>query len=172
MIFYRVACWEIGVSSWKWKSTRLNSLNSVLTFLRVYSVLPKDRLRIFFGSSVVMLDQMLKRENQNLLSNSMTAEQFMSGKNHVNKEEMRRLEVEIAVRETKTVITNAYMPVPIGYMVKAPSSESFSAGHPTMESGPGGDHDKPYIFTPADTLPQAIAWIKLLAKVRRGELEP
>src|SRR5207244_3117426 len=172
MIFYRVACWEVELSTWKWKSTRLSSLNSVLMFLRVYSILPKDRLRIFFASSVAMLDHMLKRENQNLLSNSMTAEQFATGEKHVNGQEIRHLEAEIAIRENKTVITNAFTPVPIGYMVKTPSSESFAAGYPTMERGPGGDHDTPYIFTPAETLPQAIIWIKLLAKVRRGELEP
>jgi len=172
MMIYRVACWEREVSAWKWKSTRLNSLNAVLTFLRVYNILPKDRLRIFFASSAVMLDHMLKRENQNLCSNSMTANQFASGEKYVNKEEMRRLEAEVAIRENKTVVTNAYMPVPIGYMVKTPHAASFSASYPPMEGGPGGDHDTPYIFTPAETLPQAIVWIKLLAKVRRGELEP
>src|SRR5215475_8159375 len=108
MICYRVACWEIEASAWKWKSTKLNSLNAVMTFLKVYSILPKDRLRIFFASSPVMLDHMLVRENQNLPSNSMTAEQFVSGEKYVGKEEMRLLEAEIAIRENKTVLTNAF----------------------------------------------------------------
>jgi hypothetical protein len=40
-----------------------------------------------------------------------------------------------------------------------------------LELGPGGDHDVPYTFTLPVRMPQVLAWIGLLAKVQRGEVE-
>ena len=40
------------------------------------------------------------------------------------------------------------------------------------ESGPGGDHDQPYRFSLPLALPQVLAWMRLLARVQRGEVEP
>src|SRR5256885_1211078 len=97
MTLYRVAYWEVELSTWRWKSTKLNSLNSIHVFLRVYSILPKDRLRIFFASSVDMLEQMLKRENRSLPSNSVMANQFVSGERRIDVQEMRHLEAEVGI---------------------------------------------------------------------------
>lgn len=41
-----------------------------------------------------------------------------------------------------------------------------------LESGPGGDHDFPYSFSLPLSLPQVLAWMALLAKVQKGELNP
>ena len=41
-----------------------------------------------------------------------------------------------------------------------------------LERGSGGDHDLPYTFALPATWLQALAWIKLLAKVYIGELQP
>jgi len=41
-----------------------------------------------------------------------------------------------------------------------------------FELGPGNDHDVPYRFALPASTPQALAWMRLLAKVQRGELEP
>jgi len=41
-----------------------------------------------------------------------------------------------------------------------------------LELGPGGDHDVPYSFAKASSPRQVLAWMRLLAKVQRGELEP
>ncbi len=41
-----------------------------------------------------------------------------------------------------------------------------------LERGAGGDHDLPYRFTLPGSMPQVLAWVKLLAKVSAGELEP
>jgi hypothetical protein len=35
-----------------------------------------------------------------------------------------------------------------------------------------GDHDSPYVFTLPTSMPQVLAWMKLLARVRNGELTP
>ena len=41
-----------------------------------------------------------------------------------------------------------------------------------LELGPGGDHDVLYGFALPASMPQVLAWMRLLAKVHRGELEP
>jgi hypothetical protein len=40
-----------------------------------------------------------------------------------------------------------------------------------LERGAGGDHDLPYRFTLPLSMPQVLAWVKLLAKISAGELE-
>ncbi len=40
------------------------------------------------------------------------------------------------------------------------------------ELGPGGDHDVPYTFALPLSMPHVLAWMRLLAQVQRGELEP
>jgi hypothetical protein len=41
-----------------------------------------------------------------------------------------------------------------------------------VEFESGTDHDIPYTFTLPGSLPQVLAWARLLARVQRGELEP
>jgi len=41
-----------------------------------------------------------------------------------------------------------------------------------LELGPGGDHDVPYTFALPLSMPHVLAWMRVLAKVQRGELEP
>ena len=41
-----------------------------------------------------------------------------------------------------------------------------------LEHGGGGDHDLPYSFALPASMPQVLAWMRLLAKVQRGELQP
>jgi hypothetical protein len=41
-----------------------------------------------------------------------------------------------------------------------------------LERGPGGDHAVAYRFALPVCLPQVLAWMRLLAKVHRGELQP
>jgi hypothetical protein len=41
-----------------------------------------------------------------------------------------------------------------------------------LELGTEGDHDCPYTFMLPDTMPQILAWTKLLARVHNGELKP
>jgi hypothetical protein len=41
-----------------------------------------------------------------------------------------------------------------------------------FERGAGGDHDLPYRFMLATSMPQALAWVKLLVRVQQGDLQP
>ncbi len=40
------------------------------------------------------------------------------------------------------------------------------------ERGAGGDHDLPYRFTLPTSMPQVLAWVKLLARVQQGDFQP
>jgi hypothetical protein len=48
---------------------------------------------------------------------------------------------------------------------------SLERGRAEVECGAGGDHDMPYAFALPLSVPQTLAWIRLLVKVQRGELE-
>ncbi|HLG76222.1 MAG TPA: hypothetical protein VKX46_07400, partial [Ktedonobacteraceae bacterium] len=41
-----------------------------------------------------------------------------------------------------------------------------------LELGQGGDHDVPYRFAGANEFPQVLAWVLLLARIHRGEVQP
>ena len=40
-----------------------------------------------------------------------------------------------------------------------------------LELGPGGDHDVPYRFVLPPSMPPVLAWMRLLARRERGELQ-
>ena len=76
-MYYRVAIQEVVSSTWKWKSTTISSLNSLLQFLRRFHDLPQDHLRVFSSNSREEMDEQLVRENKGLGSDSVTAAQFL-----------------------------------------------------------------------------------------------
>ena len=132
MVYYRVALMTNQSPTWKWKSSVLTSLETLFNFLKIYRAIPKDRVRVFLSSTAERMDELLTRENNGLVSNSLTAEQLLNGYK-VSSLEVTKLELELCAE---------------------------------------GDHDIPYQFSPSSTLQQALAWTKLLTKVRNGELEP
>jgi len=77
MMYYRVA-WKSNRSSvWQWKSTKLTSLEALFRFLRMYSSIPQDHLRVFASSSLESMEEMLMCENKGWESTSITAEEFL-----------------------------------------------------------------------------------------------
>ena len=76
-MYYRVAIQEAVSSTWKWKSTTISSLNSLLQFLRRFHDLPQDHLRVFSSNSREEMDEQLVRENKGLGSDSVTSAQFL-----------------------------------------------------------------------------------------------
>src|SRR2546423_14456823 len=77
MIYYRVAWKTNQLPVWQWKSTKLTSLGALFGFLRMYSPIAQDRLRVFSSSSIEGLNEMLMRENKGWESTSVTAEEFL-----------------------------------------------------------------------------------------------
>ena len=143
MIYYRIAFQvepavieqqkQILTSTtvWKWRSTLLSSPYTLFTLLQTYRSVPKEQIRVFFASSESEMNEMLERQNIGLLSNSITADQFL-GKKRMNIQDVRRLALELSMEE---------------------------------------DHDTPYSFSLPMYLPECLAWLRLLGKVQRGEIE-
>src|SRR5258708_33425542 len=76
-MYYRVAIQVKQQPAWQWKSTVLSSLDALFRFLRLYSALPQDRLRVFSFSSREGMDELLAHVNTGAESNSVTAAQFL-----------------------------------------------------------------------------------------------
>jgi hypothetical protein len=174
MIYYRVALRTNETAEWRWKSTVVTSLQAVLGLIKLYSCVPKDRIRVFFSSSVEMMNIMLVRENEGLASNSVTAEQFLNGK-RISPAEMARLESEPGPDENKVAVTTSAL------AASAVNEKRVSMnGGPIsvldirrleVEPGIPGDHDMPYKFSLPVSMPQTLAWLKLMMRVQSGELE-
>ncbi len=181
MIYYRVALLSTRASAWQWQSTALYSLHALFGVLNLYRAVPKDRVRVFFASTVLYLDEMLRRENNGLVSNSLTAALFLEEK-RINSLEMARLEAELDMLPKE----QEELPAPIsaglalnkenrvtprqhqdGWRTSSPGASFLQE-----EWQPGGDHDTPYVFSLPVLTTQALAWARLLARVQRGELVP
>ncbi len=81
-------------TTWKWRSTTLTSLEAVQMFLRTYSSMPKEQVRVFMASSAEAMDEMLNRQNQGLVSSSITVDEFLQRKK-LDALEVKRLEFEL-----------------------------------------------------------------------------
>ncbi len=177
MIYYRVALPADQPDTWRWRSTMLTSLDALFGFLRLYHMVPRDRIRVFYSSSVEYLDLMLNRENIGLASNSISAEQFLSGRRSINSLEMTQLESEPGLQESREVVAAS---VSVSQSLNERNANSLYEKNNNsldmrrleLELGAIGDHDTSYTFALPTTMPQALAWAELLVKVYMGELEP
>jgi hypothetical protein len=97
MIYYRVALQADQSNNWRWKSTVLTSFDALFGCLKLYSMIPRASIRVFYSSSVECMNAMLERENKGLESNSMTAEQLLTGKKSIHSHEMVLLEKELGL---------------------------------------------------------------------------
>jgi len=94
MIYYRVALQTGQSSTWKWRSSVLTSLNALFGLLKIYYAVPKDRILVFLSSSAEGMDEMLTRQNNGQLSNSLTADQILKGC-RLSPLEVSKLELEL-----------------------------------------------------------------------------
>lgn len=177
-MYYRVAIQVDNESTWQWKSTPLSSLNTLFQWLQFFRALPKDRLRIFSSASREEMNEQLAQENQGLLSTSVTAAQFLQER-LIGSREMAG---EVEARGTRGNEPEASITVAIestsnerswgAYTLDERGSSPLEKRRAELERGGGGDHDLPYRFTlPLSTL-QVLVWVKLLVRVRNGELHP
>ena len=164
--------------SWQWKSTPLSSLNTLLQFLRLYRALPQDCLRVFSSASREELKEQLVRENQGLESTSVTVAQFLQER-MLGSQEARWEASGRGPRENERMAS-------IAVAIESASNESNWGAHilvergtsslekrrVELEQGAGGDHDIPYRFALPSSIPQVLVWMKLLAKVQDGQLQP
>jgi len=172
-MYYRVAMQRQadqpdGPPSWQWRSTALSSLNSLLQWLQVYRAFPHERLRIFSSSSRETLNEQLVRENQGLSSTSVPATQFLQA---------RGITPRGAVREAGAGGSQAYgrttsIPAETSPTLDESGLSELYKRREELERGAGGDHDLPYQFTLPTSMPQVLAWVQLLARVRQGDFQP
>jgi hypothetical protein len=187
-MYYRVAIQRQGNQldrppSWQWQSTVLSSLQTLFQFLRLYSALSQDRLRVFSSSSRESLEEQLRQENQGLGSHSVTAAQFLQALL------IRSPQVTPGMPARAEGADHRWQPALMGAIeagchpsvkeygteensLVAPSASALERRRLELESGPGGDHEVPYCFALPASLPQVLAWMRLLARVHRGELQP
>ena len=177
-MYYRIAIQVDPLPLWQWKSTALSSLDALFQWLRLYRALPPDHLRVFSSCSREDLNEQLVRENNGFGSPSVTAAQFL---------QERLISSHSMPAEVSTPQTRAHSETAsIAFATKPSSNESSRGAHALdeggmssmdrrqleLEPGTGGDHDAPYTFTEPSSTPQVLAWMKLLARVQRGELQP
>ena len=177
MTYYRVALQRDQSPTWRWTSTVLTSLDGVFGFIRLYHMVPRDYLRVFFSSSVDYLNEMLARENQGLPSNSLMADQLCNGSKHIDPHEMQRLESAGRPGQGMGTAVTSRLGAQAWHEQGEPAPDKGSTGvlersRLAGELDGSADHDTPYHFSLPASLPQALAWTRLLARVRHGELEP
>lgn len=193
MIYFRVALRKDQLTQWRWKSGILSTPNTLFDFLSMYDRIPKIRIRVFFATSKEFMDEMLVRENNGLLSNSITVEDFLKISRKIDGKRIKELEFEVGLQQSRELIARSVITRKLGdEHVSVPANSSFAAAnYPTLEAARssrasnllgqlqedsewsiGGDHDTPYTFALPVSTPQALAWARLLAKVQNGELIP
>jgi len=70
-VYYRLATQPAASACWEWESRVIASVEILFRVLWMYRSEPRDRLRVFFSSSVAGLDLMREREDQGLASTSI-----------------------------------------------------------------------------------------------------
>lgn len=175
-MYYRVASQVDSPPTWRWISTVLTSLEALFWFLRLYRGLSQDHLRVFSSSSREDLEEQLVQENKGLGSNSVTAAQFQQER-LIRSPEVVRGASACAGREDQVTLSIGVSTTPVlsernivehtlrERSLSAPEKRRFE-----MEMGSGGDYDLPYTFTGPSSMPQVLAWVRLLARVQNGQL--
>lgn len=161
--------------SWQWKSTVLSSLQTLFQFLRLFSALPQDHLRVFSSSSREGLEEQFMQENKGLGSASVTAAQFLQ----TRMIQSRGVTSACGSREHQGTASNAVSTRTrmdessrVAHALDERSMSSLERRRLELELGTGGDHDVPYNFALSRSMPQILAWMRLLTRVHRGELQP
>lgn len=178
-MYYRVAIQTSAIPEWKWKSTVLGSLNVLFHFLQLHHTIPARRLRIFTAPSQEDFDEMLSQENRGLMTNSVTAEQFLRERHMhvwetgtsepVQQETQTGTEKAIPV-SSELALSAASM---TGNVILTPSYglNPLDRRRQEIEFGKAGDHDYPYVFTLPQSVKEMRAWIRLLEKVQGSTVE-
>lgn len=175
-MYYRVAIQTNSLPAWKWKSSVLSSLNVLFHFLQLHRTIPANRLRIFTSPSHENMNEMLLRENEGFGDYSVTAEQFLrarhlhvwetEGPEHIQQEAHTTTE-DKAPGSPQTALTASSMTI---NHLPAFIMNPLDRRRQEIEFGPGGDHDCPYTFTLPQSVPEMLAWIKLLEKVQGSSI--
>ena len=160
--------------SWQWQSTVLSSLESLFQVLRLYRALPQERLRVFSSPYREGLQEQLRQENSGEGSTSVTAAHFLHqhllhspGVIEAGRGQEREATTAITVSTTTRLDESA----PAAPALGERSRDALEGKRLEYERGAGGDHDVPYHLALPLSLPQILAWTRLLGRLQRGEIE-
>jgi hypothetical protein len=172
MTYYRLAVQEYQTSKWVWKSTVLTSLAAVLHLLRIYSPIPADRIRVFSSTCEEEMAEMLNRENDGLVSGSLTAGEFLRARRLSLQNASAPETIEKLVRRSTVVLVDPSVQEdrPASAYAHTSSMDLLEQRRLQLELGPGGDHDTAYRCALPPSTPQLLAWTRLMVRVQAGEL--
>ena len=163
-MYYRVAM-QTGTSpNWRWRSDPLCSLPTVVRWLMHFRIFAPERLCIFSSPTCEALDEQLRRAIEGSESSSVPATHFVP-------QPASTLTVcaPATVRPGAAEAGHAGSPLPVSYHQPL-ASNPLEQRREALEHGAGGDRDQPYRFTLPVSTPELLAWVKLLARVRNGDL--
>ena len=148
-----------------------NGFNAIDLFLH-------DRLRIFSSSSREAMNEQLAQENQGLVSTSVTATHFLHER-RLRSQKVSGGTANLAAQGQKQtasiVVSTGTRSNESSRATPALDERSWSSlerRRLELEIGTGADHDVPYSFALPASMPQTLAWIRLLVRVQRGEVQP
>ncbi len=176
-MYYRIAIQVDAAPTWQWKSTVLSELSALFQFLRLLRALPQDHLLVVSSSTREGLAEQLEEEDKGRVSHAVTAAHFLRERlisppvvpSTSEHEVATFLEMVSSADHSQQALNEN------GKGVSALESKGMSSlerRREELESGPGGDHDLPYRFSLPISLPLVLAWMSLLVRVQRGELQP
>ncbi len=180
-MFYRVAIQKDPSAPWRWESRVIASREVLLRVLGMYRSMPWDHLRVFFSSSVEGLDLQLDREKNGLASNSISVDQFLQERRStsriISQLEMKQFESELETRNCVGMLATSTVGEQALHEKRSStppegSMDVLDRRRLEVELGTPRDHDTLYMFTLPTSLPQVLAWMKLLARVQDGEFQP
>jgi hypothetical protein len=175
-MYYRVAIKPDESPHWHWESRMIATIDALLRVLRLYRTMPGDSVHVFCSSTAAGLDLMLARANEGLAYNALTVDQLVGGGWSMNHWEIKQLEVEMRSCESEErgvshLIESSLYGKHIGTSLDE-RLNSLDMRRLVLELSTPGDHDAPYHFSLPTTLSQTLVWVKLLARVYYGELQP
>jgi hypothetical protein len=121
------------------------------------------------------LQEQLRQENSGGGSPSVTAAHFLHqhlllSRGETSAGEAREHEATTAIAVSTTARLDESATT--AHVLGERSMDSLERKRLAHEHGAGGDHDLPYHFALPLFLPQVLAWMTLLSRVQRGEVEP
>jgi hypothetical protein len=158
----------------------ITSVEILFRVLWMYRSVPRYHLRVFFSSSIAGLDLMLDRENRGLASNSIPIAQLFEGNwstsQSISALEMRQFESELRIRESvemgeSAIVREQDVSEKSRSTPAEGSLEVLDRRRLEVELGTPGDHDSLYTFSLPTSLPQTLAWLKLLARAQQEEFQ-
>ena len=169
MTYYRIAGRLRGdpAPPWRWRTTRLDSLQALWAHLQCYRWPQHTELRVFLASSAERLEALLARANAGELSTSLAAEDITPGQPLPG----GALGAAAGANEPEEPAHEDAHP---GVEGVRPREQRENLDHLDLrrlelEGGAGGDHDLPYTFAWPGFWPDALAWLRLTRRVRPGE---